>query len=142
MGTRPFTLVIEEPGRKWYDIMYNDHYLAPSAVLYINGRMINITGFKGKLVEARNNTVERFSLEDARKFRYSALSIRQTLCNHINLANKYKYDIRDYDCNYCYCALWCNLNFQRSTSETKVALVVQDLYKLSEYFRMNGDTDE
>ena len=47
MGTRPFTLVIRKPRRKWYETDYTDYYIALRAILYINKEMAQITGFNG-----------------------------------------------------------------------------------------------
>ena len=139
MGFRPFTLVIEEPRSKWFEEAYFKYYIAPSAVLHVNGQMVNIKGFVGKSTIVSFETRQRVSLEDTIKCRRTALEIRGTLCNHINMDKKYVYNIQDYDCNYCFNSWTCSKHNDNPSNSNKVALIVEDLYKVSTFGTNGGD---
>lgn len=144
MGARAFTLIIQEPERKWYNVEYLEYYLAPRATVSIDGEMCSIerSDYTGYIVKI-DGKPKKFPREEMRRYRYEALHIRQTMCNHLNLERKYRYDIMNYSCNYCFCCSPCSwFNHESNASSRRknmINLIVTDLCKVSDFFEKNRD---
>jgi len=123
---------------KWWIRMYNVYKITTGAVVSIDGEFYNIETFEGKLSIVRTKEgVKKLAIRKVRKYRYAALEKRKTICNHLNLAKRYRFDITDKNCEYCYITSRCSMVHSGWRKRTQLA--VKDLMLVSQYFEENSN---
>lgn len=113
-------MLIEIRYRRWWDRTHFLYRFTHRSVLLIEDTYWNIEGFKGKLTLVNRS---RLNIEETRHYRYDAIAKRKTLCNHIDLNRKYKFDMMHENCPPCYLYTNCRLKKRRKLALKDVALV-------------------
>jgi hypothetical protein len=125
---------------KWWNRAYSTYRITTSAVLLIDGKFCNIETFEGKTTVAKvDGKTYKLKMGRCRKYRCEAIEKRRTFCNHINLSQKYRYNIKDRDCDYCYLASRCSRVAEGMYGKSR--LIIKDLMLVSQYFEENRNDE-
>jgi hypothetical protein len=122
----------------WWSRLYNIYRITTRSVLFIDGQFYNIDSFEGRLSKVYiDGKLRKIGIRRTKGYRYEALKRRGTICNHIK-QKRYKFDLKDRDCEFCYIASRCSMVKQGWRKRSQ--LVIKDLMIISRYFEENGVT--
>ena len=128
----------KNPYHVWWSRLFNKYKITNRSRLLIDGRLHYIDGFDGKLSRVYiDDKLHRIGIKKTREYRYAALEQRRTLCNHDKLSNKYRFDIKNPDCEYCFIYSRCSMVQVGWRKRTQV--VIKDLMMVSQYFEENKE---
>lgn len=123
---------------KWWERAYYIYRLTHRSVLFINGNYYNVDGFDGKLARVHiDGNLTRIGIGKAKKHRYNAIVRRRTMCNHIDLRLKYKFDMRNDNCQFCYLYTLCSRYLDNK--ERRIRHHLKDIALVSKFLVDNRD---